>query len=209
MPEGGAVQALAATPLVPICRLIYLQQLKGPMPIALWIASAIEFGISNYTDGSILLGIQFANATIAWYETTKAGDAVAALKASLKPVATVKRDGAWKNIDATELVPGDLILIGSGAAIPADSYVHGCVGCSSCRWLGAPRPVAAGLPSVPCLTDALPPPPFPLAAASRTVDVDQAALTGESLPVTMNHGDVAKMGSTCVRGESEGRRDAW
>ena len=34
------------------------------------------------------------------YETTKAGDAVAALKKSLKPIATVKRDGGWSNIDA-------------------------------------------------------------------------------------------------------------
>jgi hypothetical protein len=34
---------------------------------------------------AILLAIQFINATLGWYETTKAGDAVAALKASLKP----------------------------------------------------------------------------------------------------------------------------
>ena len=41
----------------------------------------------------ILLGIQFMNASLSYYETTKAGDAVAALKASLKPIAYVKRDG--------------------------------------------------------------------------------------------------------------------
>lgn len=35
------------------------------------------------------------------------------------------------------------------------------------------------------------------------IDIDQAALTGESLPVTMYKNDVAKMGSTCVRGETE------
>jgi hypothetical protein len=40
------------------------------------------------------------------YETIKAADAVAALKASLKPTATVKRDGVWQNTDATLLVPG-------------------------------------------------------------------------------------------------------
>ena len=96
------------------------------------------------------------------YETTKAGDAVAALKASLKPLATAKRDGKWANIDAGNLVPGDLVLLASGSAVPADCLInHG------------------------------------------TVDIDQAALTGESLPVTMHKGDSAKMGSTVVRGETE------
>ena len=45
---------------------------------------------------NILLVIQFANAGIAFYEINKAGDAVEALKASLKPEATVKREGTWK-----------------------------------------------------------------------------------------------------------------
>ena len=58
------------------------------------------------------------------YETTKAGDAVAALKASLKPTATVKRDGKWQTIDASMLVPGDMVLLASGSAIPADCLVN-------------------------------------------------------------------------------------
>lgn len=35
------------------------------------------------------------------------------------------------------------------------------------------------------------------------LEVDQSALTGESLPVTMYRGDSCKMGSTAVRGEVE------
>lgn len=73
---------------------------------------------------SILLFIQFANAGIAFYEVNKAGDAVEALKASLKPEATVKRDNVWKNIPARLLVPGDLVLLASGAAVPADCRVN-------------------------------------------------------------------------------------
>ena len=57
------------------------------------------------------------------YETTKAGDAVKALKASLKPQATVCRDGKWQTIDVALLVPGDLVLLGSGSHIPADCRV--------------------------------------------------------------------------------------
>ena len=70
---------------------VFVSLLWQPMPIMIWIAAIIEGAISNYIDMAILLFIQFANASIAFYETTKAEDAVAALKASLKPEATVKR----------------------------------------------------------------------------------------------------------------------
>jgi hypothetical protein len=48
---------------------------------------------------------------------------VKALKASLKPQATVCRDGKWQSIEAALLVPGDLVLLGSGSHIPADCRV--------------------------------------------------------------------------------------
>jgi P-type E1-E2 ATPase len=80
---------------------------------------------------------------------------VAALKKSLKPLATCKRDDKWQTMDATMLVPGDLVLLGAGAAVPADCIVN-----------------------------------------EGRIEVDQAALTGESLPVTMRKGDTPKMGST-------------
>jgi H+-transporting ATPase len=94
------------------------------MPIMLWIAAIIEGIIENFADMGILLGIQFINAAISFYETSKAGNAVAALKASLKPSATVKRDGKWQNMNAALIVPGDLVLLAAGSAVPADSYVN-------------------------------------------------------------------------------------
>jgi H+-transporting ATPase len=142
--------------------LIFLRQFWAPMPIMIWIAIIIEIGIGNYLDMAILLGIQFTNASISFYETTKAGDAIAALKSSLKPSATCKRDGKFQVIDANVLVPGDTVLLGSGSAIPADCRIN-----------------------------------------ASEIEVDQAALTGESLPVTFYKGDSVKMGSTVVRGEVE------
>lgn len=90
---------------------IFVSQLWQPMPIMIWIAAIVEAGIENYIDMAILLFIQFANASIGYYEITKAGDAVAALKRSLKPEATVKRNGEWKKIDAAFVVPGTHELI--------------------------------------------------------------------------------------------------
>lgn len=142
---------------------IFMMLLAEPMPIMIWLAVVIEAILFKWTDMFILLGIQIANASIAFYETTKAGDAVAALKASLRPEATVKRDGRWRQIDATYLVPGDLVLLATGSAVPADCRINFGV-----------------------------------------LEVDQAALTGESMAVTMYKGDSCKMGSTVGRGEVEG-----
>eukprot|EP01036_Dinobryon_divergens_P031907 gene31907-41398_t len=102
---------------------IFLSLLWEPMPVMIWIAIGIEAALGKWMDMSILLAIQMANASIAFYETTKSGDAVAALKASLRPEATVKRDGIWRSIDAALLVPGDLVLLSTGSAVPADCKV--------------------------------------------------------------------------------------
>ncbi|GBG79770.1 P-type H[+]-ATPase [Chara braunii] len=104
--------------------LIFLRQLYAPMPLLIWLAVTVELAIMNWPDAAILFAIQMANALIGWYETTKAGNAVAALKASLKPRATVKRDGKVIAIDAGLLVPGDLVILASGGAVPADCVVN-------------------------------------------------------------------------------------
>lgn len=142
--------------------LIFLSQFWQPMPIMIWIAAIVEGVIENWADMGILLAIQFANGFLSFYETTKAADAVKALKASLKPEATVKRNGKWVNIRANVVVPGDLILLACGSTVPADSTVN-----------------------------------------KGQIDVDQAALTGESIPAKFYAGDLAKMGSTVVKGEVE------
>ena len=137
------------------------------MPCMIWCAIVVELALSivyhhNWPDFAVLMGLQFINGTLSFYEANKAGNAVAALKASLKPNAVCKRDGKWDNMDAATLVPGDLVMLGAGAAVPADCVVN----------------------------------------AGR-IEVDQAALTGESLPVTMVTGSKPKMGSTVTRGEIE------
>lgn len=140
-----------------------LREFTGPMPIMIWIAILIEAIIHDIPDLLILLVLQLLNGFVGWYEDMKAGNAVAALKAALKPEAQVKRDGVFKNVNASLLVPGDIVTLSAGAAVPADCEIKD----------------------------------------GQPIAVDQAALTGESLPVTMRTGDVAKMGSNVTRGEIE------
>lgn len=106
------------------------KSLIQPMPLMIWAAAIIEAAIENWPDMAILLAIQLINCSISFYETKKAGNAVAALKKSLKPKATVKRrknldeEGKFIEIDASFLVPGDCVLLASGAAIPADCRIN-------------------------------------------------------------------------------------
>ena len=71
---------------------------------------------------------------------------MAALKASLKPKATCKRNGVWAEMDATMIVPGDLVLLAAGSAVPADSWVnHGEVEVDQSAMTGASPPPLIGL----------------------------------------------------------------
>eukprot|EP00669_Euglena_mutabilis_P008443 TRINITY_DN3499_c0_g1_i1.p1 TRINITY_DN3499_c0_g1~~TRINITY_DN3499_c0_g1_i1.p1 ORF type:complete len:287 (-),score=88.72 TRINITY_DN3499_c0_g1_i1:34-831(-) len=133
------------------------------MPVIIWIAVIVEFVILDYVDGVILICINLLNASLSFYEANKAGNAVEALKNSLKPTAIVKRDGVWDHqFDATKIVPGDLVELVVGAAVPADCILnHG------------------------------------------EIEVDESAMTGESLPATLRERQMAKMGGTIARGETE------
>ena len=51
--------------------LIFLQQFWAPMPIMIWLAAIVEVAIENYPDFGILLGIQFINAGLGFYEIVK------------------------------------------------------------------------------------------------------------------------------------------
>jgi len=55
---------------------IFVSQLWQPMPIMIWLAAIVEAAIQNWLDMGILLFIQFANASIGYYEITKAGTLV-------------------------------------------------------------------------------------------------------------------------------------
>jgi H+-transporting ATPase len=140
----------------------FLNKFRGPMPIMIWMALGVEVWQGMWTSFLVLLVLQLVNGTLSWYEDMKAGDAVASLRASLAPQATCMRDGSWSNVDASSLVPGDVVLLALGSSVPAD-----------CELLAGP------------------------------MKIDQAALTGESLPVTMVRGQIAKMGSTVTSGECE------
>jgi H+-transporting ATPase len=92
----------------------------GPIPWMIEIAAVLSAVLGHRGDLAIILLMLFINAGVGFWQEFKADNAVALLKRRLALKARVKRDGAWKDVEAKLLVPGDLILIKLGNIVPAD-----------------------------------------------------------------------------------------
>ncbi|MBI5002054.1 cation-translocating P-type ATPase [Candidatus Woesearchaeota archaeon] len=103
--------------------IIFLRQFKSLLVYILLAAVIISFFLKEYIDASVILGILIFNAIFGFIQEYRAEKSIAALKklASLK--AKVIRENTIHEIDARELVPGDIILLEEGDKIPADARV--------------------------------------------------------------------------------------
>jgi magnesium-transporting ATPase (P-type) len=144
----------------PLCEL--LQCFCGSMPCLIWGAFFVGVLRIAWADCVVLLMLQLVNGSFGWHEDTKASAAISALKASLQPHALCRRNGSDNDIQARDLVPGDIVLLSAGSVVPAD-----------CELLTGP------------------------------VEVDRARISGDLLPVTMQPGQVALMGSAIISGDCE------
>ena len=95
-------------------------QFHNPLIYVLLGAGAVTFALQDYVDAGVIAGVVFINALIGFIQEGKAEKALDAVRAMLASRATVLRDGERHEIDATQLVPGDIVLLESGARVPAD-----------------------------------------------------------------------------------------
>src|SRR5688572_9403332 len=135
-----------------------LAQFQNVLVILLLVATAISAGLWAFERDAALpyeaiaiFTVVLLNAAMGYAQEAKAEAAVAALRAMSAAGAAVIRNGERKEIPASEIVPGDVILIEEGDTIPADGRL------------------------------------FELA----TLQVTEAALTGESMPVTKDLSTIA------------------
>jgi len=133
----------------------------GPIPWMIEVAAVLSAVVRRWDDLVIIAVMLVFNAGVGFWQEYKAANALDALKRQLALKARARRDGHWQGVDATTLVPGDIIRLRLGDIVPADAK----------------------------LLD------------GDYLSVDQSALTGESLPVTKNTGDVAYSGSVAKQGE--------
>lgn len=132
----------------------------GPIPWLLELATVMCYFIGNRMDALVLAFLVVMNGAVAFYNEHDSKKALQLLKKKLTIKTRVLRNGDWQTLDARELVPGDIIMIGLGDVVPADAKV-----------------------------------------ISGGISADQAALTGESLPVEVHESDVIFTGSIVKRGE--------
>jgi hypothetical protein len=92
----------------------------GPIPWMIEAAALLAGLIHHWEDFCIILTMLLLNAGVGFWQREKAEHAIALLKDKLALIARVKRDGAWMEIPARELVPGDVVRVRLGDIIPAD-----------------------------------------------------------------------------------------
>lgn len=100
---------------------IFLAQFESPIVWVLVAAVVISAAIGEYLDAIVIGIILIANAVIGFMQEYHAQKAIDALKKMVSLQAIVLRDGKEKKIDASQLVPGDIILLEAGEKIPADA----------------------------------------------------------------------------------------
>ena len=127
----------------------FVSQLKDPMIIILLAAALVSAVTSAYSGESftevfIILAVVLINAVLGVYQESKAEKAIEALREMTAATCKVLRGGRQQIIHSSEVVPGDVVVLEAGDAVPADGRI----------------------------------------LESASLKIEEAALTGESVPVT-------------------------
>ena len=110
----------------------FIKQFQDFMIIILIIASLVSAGISyfqgenDYIDSVIILSIVILNSIMGVIQEVKAEKAIEALKQMTPQKAKVIREGKKEEIDAKELVQGDIVFLEAGNIVPADCRLIEC-----------------------------------------------------------------------------------
>jgi magnesium-transporting ATPase (P-type) len=121
----------------------FLEQFHNILLYVMLGSAVVTAVLGHWIDTGVLLAAVLVNAVIGFIQEGKAESALDAIRSLLSPHATVIRNGRRREIDAADLVPGDIVAIASGDRVPADIRI----------------------------------------LSGRDLRVEEAALTGESLPV--------------------------
>ena len=97
-----------------------LGQFNNLLVVVLLAAVVITAWIGHTLDAAVILAVVLLNVSIGVLQEGKAEKALQAIRHLLSPHANVWRDGRLQDVDATELVPGDVVQVASGDSLPAD-----------------------------------------------------------------------------------------
>ena len=120
-----------------------LRLFLNPLVMILLIAAVASGFLGDKVDAGIIITIVLMSVIVDFTQTYRSQQAIEQLRRRVAPTATVLRDGQWRDISRSDLVPGDIVRLSAGDLAPADARL----------------------------------------LVSRDLYIQQAALTGESLPV--------------------------
>ncbi|MFO7791729.1 MAG: cation-translocating P-type ATPase, partial [Candidatus Saliniplasma sp.] len=100
---------------------ILLEQFKDFLIWILIAAAVISIAVGHVIDAYLIITIVIANGIFGFVQDWKAEQSIQALKDMATQEAVVKRGGKKKKIDSSQLVPGDIISLSQGDAVPADA----------------------------------------------------------------------------------------
>jgi len=95
--------------------------LANPLVIILLIASLISAVLGEQLNAAIIATMVLLSVALNFFQTFRSQRAADRLRAQVTPTATVRRDGAWRELPRRELVPGDVIRLAAGDLVPADA----------------------------------------------------------------------------------------
>ncbi|KAI1932371.1 plasma membrane H+-ATPase [Ophidiomyces ophidiicola] len=135
----------------------------GPIQFVMEAAAVLAAGLQDWVDFGVICGLLLLNACVGFIQEYQAGSIVDELKKTLALKAVVLRNGRLAEIEAPEVVPGDILQVEEGTIIPADGRI---------------------------------------VTEDAFLQVDQSAITGESLAVDKHKNDTCYASSSVKRGEA-------
>ncbi|GAB5035635.1 potassium sodium efflux p-type fungal-type, partial [Nannochloropsis oceanica] len=103
--------------------LLFLSHLFNVMSIILMIAVALALAVEEWIEGGVIALIVVLNTCVGFYQEYSSEQTMQALRRLSSPMARAVREGTVVEVQADELVPGDIIHLKEGDQVPADVRV--------------------------------------------------------------------------------------
>ena len=184
----------------PLWRLA-LAQFRSLVVLLLLAGAGIAAALGEWAEAIAILAALLLNAAIGFLAEWRARVSLARLRTLAVPHATVRRDGQIVRIAAEELVPGDVVVLEAGAAVPADARLlrSAALRVDESALTGESAAVSKN-------ADAHPAPDGPLAERSNVVHLGTAVLVGSGLALVTATGPATELGRIGQLVASTGRR---
>lgn len=164
------------------------RQFQSPVIGLLFIAAVVSAALGEWLDAIAIGVIVIVNALIGFVQEYRADQAVLALRSLTSPRARVVRDGRSLMVEASTVVPGDLIILEPGDVVPADARLYSADGLTTNEAPLTGESVPAEKLVTPSADDA------PLAERHDFVFMGSSVATGTAKAIVVSTGMRTELG---------------